>query len=115
MPAGHGGLSAPRRLAATPPRGFFESENEGHMRSTASLISKYPPRRADWPFGSHIAALTRAALTGLDGENSEGETTMMKTRAAVAVEAGKPLEIMEVNLDGPRKGEVLVEIKATGL
>ena len=40
---------------------------------------------------------------------------MMRTRAAVAVEAGKPLEIMEVNLDGPRKGEVLVEIKATGL
>src|SRR5210317_2186536 len=40
---------------------------------------------------------------------------MMKTRAAVAVEAGKPLEIMEVNLEGPRKGEVLVEIKATGL
>ena len=35
----------------------------------------------------------------------------MKTRAAVAVEAGKPLEIMEVDLDGPRSGEVLVEIK----
>ena len=40
---------------------------------------------------------------------------MMRTRAAVAVEAGKPLEIMEVNLEGPRAGEVLVEIKATGL
>jgi len=40
---------------------------------------------------------------------------MMRTRAAVAVAAGKPLEIMEVNLEGPRKGEVLVEIKATGL
>ena len=39
----------------------------------------------------------------------------MRTRAAVAVEAGKPLEIMEVNLDGPRAGEVLVEVKATGL
>ena len=33
----------------------------------------------------------------------------------MALEAGKPLEIMEVNLDAPRKGEVLVEIKATGL
>ena len=40
---------------------------------------------------------------------------MMRTRAAVAVEAGKPLEIMEVNLEGPKRGEVLVEIKATGL
>ena len=39
----------------------------------------------------------------------------MRTRAAVALEAGKPLEVMEVNLDGPRAGEVLVEIKATGL
>jgi S-(hydroxymethyl)glutathione dehydrogenase/alcohol dehydrogenase len=39
----------------------------------------------------------------------------MKTRAAVAFEAGKPLEITEVNLDGPRAGEVLVEIMATGL
>ncbi|GLS40057.1 S-(hydroxymethyl)glutathione dehydrogenase [Mesorhizobium tianshanense] len=39
----------------------------------------------------------------------------MKTRAAVAVAAGKPLEILEVDLDGPREGEVLVEIKATGI
>ena len=39
----------------------------------------------------------------------------MKTRAAVAVAAGKPLEIMEVNLEGPRAGEVLIEIKATGI
>jgi S-(hydroxymethyl)glutathione dehydrogenase/alcohol dehydrogenase len=39
----------------------------------------------------------------------------MKTRAAVAIEAGKPLEIMDVNLAGPRAGEVLVEIKATGI
>jgi len=39
----------------------------------------------------------------------------MRTRAAVALEAGKPLEIMEVNLDGPKAGEVLVEIKATGI
>jgi len=39
----------------------------------------------------------------------------MRTRAAVAIAAGKPLEIMEVNLDGPKAGEVLVEIKATGI
>lgn len=39
----------------------------------------------------------------------------MKTRAAVAIQAGKPLEIHEVDLDGPRAGEVLVEIKATGI
>src|SRR5690625_4391949 len=39
----------------------------------------------------------------------------MKTRAAVAFEAGKPLEVTEVNLEGPKEGEVLVEIKATGI
>lgn len=39
----------------------------------------------------------------------------MKTRAAIAFEAGKPLEVMEVNLAGPKEGEVLVEIKATGI
>ena len=39
----------------------------------------------------------------------------MKTCAAVAVAAGKPLEIMEVDLDGPRDGKVLVDIKATAI
>jgi len=39
----------------------------------------------------------------------------MDVRAAVAFEAGKPLEITTVQLDGPRAGEVLVEIKATGI
>ena len=39
----------------------------------------------------------------------------MKTRAAVAVAAGKPLEICEVDLEGPKAGEVLVELKATGV
>ena len=39
----------------------------------------------------------------------------MQVRAAVAFEAGKPLEVMDVDLDGPKAGEVLVEIKATGI
>src|SRR5450755_2424903 len=39
----------------------------------------------------------------------------MKTRAAVAFEAKKPLEIIELDLEGPKAGEVLVEIKATGI
>ncbi len=39
----------------------------------------------------------------------------MKSRAAVAFEAGKPLEIVEVDLEGPKQGEVLIEIKATGI
>ncbi len=39
----------------------------------------------------------------------------MDVRAAVAVAAGKPLEISTIQLEGPREGEVLVEIKATGV
>ena len=39
----------------------------------------------------------------------------MKTRAAVAFEAKKPLEIVELDLEGPKAGEVLVEIMATGI
>ncbi|WP_148663758.1 alcohol dehydrogenase catalytic domain-containing protein, partial [Rhizobium sp. RSm-3] len=39
----------------------------------------------------------------------------MDVRAAVAVQAGKPLEVMTVQLEGPRAGEVLVEVKATGI
>jgi S-(hydroxymethyl)glutathione dehydrogenase / alcohol dehydrogenase len=39
----------------------------------------------------------------------------MLTKAAVAFQAGQPLEIVEVQIDGPRAGEVLVELKATGV
>jgi len=39
----------------------------------------------------------------------------MKTRAAIAYEAGKPLVVEDVDLEGPREGEVLVEIRATGV
>src|SRR6187401_343524 len=39
----------------------------------------------------------------------------MDVKAAVAVAAGKPLEIMTVQLEGPKAFEVMVEIKATGI
>jgi S-(hydroxymethyl)glutathione dehydrogenase/alcohol dehydrogenase len=39
----------------------------------------------------------------------------MDVRAAVAFEAGKPLQLETVELDGPKAGEVMVEIKATGI
>jgi S-(hydroxymethyl)glutathione dehydrogenase/alcohol dehydrogenase len=39
----------------------------------------------------------------------------MKSRAAVAFEKAKPLEIVEVEVGGPKEGEVLVEVKATGI
>ena len=39
----------------------------------------------------------------------------METSAAIATEAGKPLSIETVTLEGPREGEVLVEVKSTGI
>jgi len=39
----------------------------------------------------------------------------MKTRAAIATQAGAPLSIEEVELEGPKAGEVLIEVKATGV
>jgi len=39
----------------------------------------------------------------------------MKTRAAIATAAGKPLEVVTLDLEGPKAGEVLVELKATGI
>src|SRR3546814_2348879 len=45
----------------------------------------------------------------------QGETSVMDVRAAVAIEAGKPLEVTTVQLEGPREGEVLIEVKATGI
>lgn len=39
----------------------------------------------------------------------------MKTRAAVARAAGKPLSLEIVDIDGPKFGEVMVEVKATGI
>ena len=47
--------------------------------------------------------------------NAEVGRHRMKTRAAVAFEAKKPLEIVELDLEGPKAGEVLVEIMATGI
>ena len=39
----------------------------------------------------------------------------MRSRAAVAFASGEPLEIVEVDLEGPKVGEVLIEVKATGV
>ena len=43
------------------------------------------------------------------------QDTIMKTRAAVAWKAGEPLTIETIDIEGPKAGEVLVEIMATGI
>ena len=57
--------------------------------------------------------LARRAIIG--GANASGRSQPMKTRAAVAFAPKQPLEIVELDLEGPKAGEVLVEIMATGI
>src|SRR6202163_75043 len=66
----------------------------------------------------------RARLTGCEPRlaapprsnwEPSAEERQWNTRAAAAFEAKKPLEIVEVDLEGPKEGEVMVEVKATGV
>src|SRR6185437_3705875 len=52
---------------------------------------------------------------GMTGVPDQQGAFAMDVRAAVATAAGKPLEVTTVKLDGPKAGEVMVEIKATGI
>src|SRR5580704_17035611 len=55
------------------------------------------------------------ALGALAHSPTSNRERQMKTKAAVAYGAGRPLVIETVELDGPKAGEVLVEIRATGI
>ena len=39
----------------------------------------------------------------------------MKVKAAIALEAGRPLEVDYIEVEGPKTGEVLIEVKSTGI
>jgi S-(hydroxymethyl)glutathione dehydrogenase/alcohol dehydrogenase len=75
----------------------------------AGLPDPWRRRRVGW----WIAPPAAMARPGTGG-HGQGEADM-QVRAAVAFGAGKPLEVTTVELDGPRAGEVLVEIMATGI
>jgi S-(hydroxymethyl)glutathione dehydrogenase/alcohol dehydrogenase len=62
-----------------------------------------------------LRALRDFMLRGYQKNRTHEGERPMDVRAAVAVAAGKPLAIETVSLEGPRAGEVLVEIKATGI
>jgi S-(hydroxymethyl)glutathione dehydrogenase/alcohol dehydrogenase len=67
-----------------------------------SHARRFPPARA-------------LAIFRLDSTWERWEETGMDVKAAVAYEAGKPLVIETVQLEGPKAGEVLIELKATGV
>src|SRR5690349_5457499 len=97
--------------------------------------ASYGPRRRRTVGGKRDAACgndrTAWRACGHNAPSREGDATQpdahragpaesiqeyrMKTQAAVAWKAGAPLTIETVDLGGPRAGEVLVEVKATGI
>lgn len=90
--------------------------NHKNLSSCASIRSfgffrAIAQTRHEMPF--RFLQLTRGAVT-LHQTLELGDPSM-EVRAAVAVGAGKPLEVTTVNLEGPRAFEVLVEVKATGI
>jgi S-(hydroxymethyl)glutathione dehydrogenase/alcohol dehydrogenase len=73
-----------------------------------ALAQTAPIPRLNWPRSQPAAGhALRSRLTAW--------SSPMKTRAAVAWKAGAPLTIETVDLEGPRAGEVLVEVRATGI
>jgi S-(hydroxymethyl)glutathione dehydrogenase/alcohol dehydrogenase len=81
-----------------------------------SIPGTFDPARTlrYWSEAHRQTSLALDARTARLAAITEGRLEM-KTRAAVAFEKGKPLEIVEVDLAGPKAGEVLVEVKATGI
>src|SRR5258707_7808936 len=83
----------------------------GLILSRICKVLGVPPPRRIIP----LAPAPCIAAACIFAANDDEEETAMKTRAAVALEKAKPLVITEVDLDGPKAGEVLVEVKATGI
>ena len=74
-----------------------------------------PPLRPLAASGISIAHFWSHARARRHYDPPQTKETDMDVKAAVAVAAGKPLEVMTVQLEGPKAFEVLVEIKATGI
>jgi S-(hydroxymethyl)glutathione dehydrogenase/alcohol dehydrogenase len=92
-----GGAAAAAELFIAPPADMYRFR--GWTRCADA-------RRLRAPSGAHA------------GENPAQlnlEEIAMKTKAAIAYAAGKPLEIVTLDLDGPKAGEVLIQIKASGV
>src|SRR4051794_11020083 len=94
-----------RRLGAAPAADRAISPASGSLRGSRGSARAYPRLAA----ASHLCTRAEAGMIVKTGRRR------MDVKAAVASAAGKPLEIMTVQLEGPKALEVLVEIKATGI
>src|SRR5437868_5137082 len=104
--AGPASVSAlPRKRAATPGREVLRN-----VKSIAFhyYCGQYRPH-------ARASTLARCGKSVIYSSVSPHLGLTMKTKAAVAWKAGQPLTIEDVDLEGPTAGEVLVEIKASGV
>jgi S-(hydroxymethyl)glutathione dehydrogenase/alcohol dehydrogenase len=105
-------LSACEAESESVPKVYIETFRTGSHAHTRRLrFARRPGCSA-----SEEAVDWRGNSSGFPDDPARSEErTAMKTRAAVAFEKARPLEIVEVDLDGPKRGEVMVEIQATGI
>ena len=90
--------------------------------TTSSSSGATSSRRTSSTSGSTTSGRRRSTRSACARRRTSSSSTTtfrelvaMKVRAAIAYEADKPLVVEEVELEGPKAGEVLVEIKATGV
>src|SRR5690606_24962055 len=96
----------------SPPCQRSSSSRSGWLTARGYTGAAGPP--AGWRRRPHRRY--RAAMPPGPGDRrGEEERSTMKVTAAVAHAAGQPLTIEEIELAGPRSGQVLIEIKATGV
>src|SRR6202035_2504275 len=83
--------------------------------SRGADVSAMVGSRTDCIVGTKLPIIAAARSQSPSHAFAKHTRSVMDVRAAVAFGPGKPLEVTTVKLDGPRAGEVLVEIKATGI
>src|SRR5579863_7838205 len=112
-------VSSPRLARAAP--GVIASTQSSAAMAVHSLdivalssLTKFCAANSRRQGQSALACARRASNLPTYGCGNR-RSPEMKTKAAIAYEAGRPLVIETVDLDGPRAGEVLIEIKATGI
>jgi S-(hydroxymethyl)glutathione dehydrogenase/alcohol dehydrogenase len=100
----------------TPLRGidpFWNSESTVRRRPSFLLLRR--PGRIDSRVGLPRGDARRLRAPLGSHDPIDWKDIDMKTKAAIAYAAGKPLEIVTLDLDGPKAGEVLIQIKASGV
>src|SRR5713226_4648802 len=103
--------------SAMDPRSYRRAPLGANIGSWGSGGKLCRQRRSPGRAGLRALRINEAALEGGYGvmPRLQSREATMETRAAVAFKSGEPLKIETVQLDGPKDGEVLVEVKATGI